>query len=108
MPRGLEPAPSGVELLPSFDEYVLGYQDRASHLGAQVAARIVPGNNGVFLPTIVVNGEVIGTWKRDFRSKSVSVELLPFSTLSAKANAKARQFFACYAAFLSVERFDLN
>jgi hypothetical protein len=61
---GLEPAATGIHALPGFDEYVLGYQDRSAQLGPEWAARIVPGGNGMFLPTIVRNGEIVGTWKR--------------------------------------------
>jgi len=61
---GLEPAPPGVAALPGFDEYVLGYQTRTAQLTAEWFLCIVPGGNGMFLPTIVVNGEIVGTWKR--------------------------------------------
>ena len=38
----------GVFLLPGFDEFILGYQDRRAVLSTQFADRIVPGGNGVF------------------------------------------------------------
>ncbi len=61
---GLEPAPPGVVALPGFDEYVLGYQNRTAQLSAEWFQRIVPGGNGMFFPTIVVDGEIVGIWKR--------------------------------------------
>ncbi|HTC68136.1 MAG TPA: winged helix DNA-binding domain-containing protein, partial [Acidothermaceae bacterium] len=57
-------AARGVFLLPGFDEYLLGYQDRGAVLPTEFAARIVPGSNGVFLPTVIADGLVVGTWKR--------------------------------------------
>ena len=54
----------GVLLLPGFDEYLLGYQDRSAALAPEHAERIVPGGNGVFRPTVVSDGQVVGTWKR--------------------------------------------
>jgi hypothetical protein len=54
----------GVFLLPGFDEYLLGYQTRTAVLPPDFASRIVPGGNGVFLPTVISDGEVVGTWKR--------------------------------------------
>lgn len=74
--------PSGVFLLPGFDEYMLGYQDRSASLDPQHANRIVPGSNGMFLPTIVSNGRVVGTWKRVFKKKTVIVTPSPFSSLN--------------------------
>jgi Winged helix DNA-binding domain len=53
-----------VFLLPAFDEYLLGYQSRTAVLPTEFATRIVPGGNGVFLPTVISDGEVVGTWKR--------------------------------------------
>jgi hypothetical protein len=57
-------AARGVFLLPGFDEYVLGYADRTAAVPAEHAQLIVPGNNGMFKPTVVVDGRVVGTWKR--------------------------------------------
>lgn len=58
-----EPAPAAVHALSGFDEYLLGYQDRSAALEPRFADRIVPGGNGVFRPTIVSSGRVIGTWR---------------------------------------------
>jgi hypothetical protein len=71
----------GVELLPGFDEYLLGYKDRNAVLSAEHAPRIVPGRNGVFRPIIVVDGRVVGTWKRSLKKDSVHVTLRPFTSL---------------------------
>ncbi|MBI5958687.1 MAG: AlkZ family DNA glycosylase [Chloroflexi bacterium] len=72
---------SGVYLLPGFDEYLLGYKDRDAVLAAEYAQKIVPGNNGVFLPMIVVEGQVVGTWKRSLKKKAVDITLQPFMPL---------------------------
>lgn len=53
----------GELLLPGFDEFVLGYRDRSAILGDVPLERIVPGLNGVFRPTVVVGGRVVGTWR---------------------------------------------
>ena len=72
---GLEPAKAAVHLLPGFDEYLLGYSDRSAPLAGEDGAIIVPGGNGVFLPTIVVNGEVVGSWRR--ATKGAKTTLTP-------------------------------
>ncbi len=72
---------SSVHLLPGFDEYLLGYKDRSAVLAAEHAPKIVPGKNGVFLPTIVVAGLVVGTWKRTLGKTSLDVVLNPFTQL---------------------------
>ena len=55
--------PGAELLLPGFDEFVLGYGDRSEILDAEHADRIVPGGNGMFHPTVVRDGRVVGTWK---------------------------------------------
>ncbi|MGY1636200.1 winged helix DNA-binding domain-containing protein [Geodermatophilus sp. SYSU D00742] len=52
-----------VLLLPGFDEFVLGYADRSCAVPPEFAERIVPGRNGVFRPTVVAGGRVVGTWR---------------------------------------------
>jgi hypothetical protein len=97
---GLEPAADGVFALPGFDEYLLGYQDRSAPLAPDLSARIVPGGNGVFLPTIVVNGEVVGTWRRATTTKQLSLEIVPLTTMSARSQAAARTTLQFYARFM--------
>ncbi|WMT43177.1 winged helix DNA-binding domain-containing protein [Paenibacillus sp. D2_2] len=69
----MEERPS-VYLLPGFDEYLLGYKDRSAVLRAEYAPRIIPGNNGMFMPTIVIDGQIAGIWKRSIKSKGIDIE----------------------------------
>ena len=78
----------GMHLLPGFDEYMLGYSDRTIALDLAHSQKIVPGKNGVFLPTIVVRGHVIGTWRAATVRGRITVTPLPFAPLSA-SNARA-------------------
>jgi hypothetical protein len=71
---GTEPAPRAVFALPGFDEYLLGYQSRDAALAPEHFERIVPGKNGLLLPTIVDDGEVVGTWRRTVKPKAVVVD----------------------------------
>ena len=77
-----EPAPRA-HLLPGFDEFMLGYKDRGAALAAKHAERVVPGANGVFLATLVLDGQVCGTWRRSTRGNSVAIEATSFSRLEA-------------------------
>ncbi|RKN85962.1 winged helix DNA-binding domain-containing protein [Paenibacillus ginsengarvi] len=68
-----------VYLLPGFDEYLLGYKDRSAVLSPAHAPHVVPGNNGVFMPTIVIDGQVSGIWKRTLKSKGIDIEFILFA-----------------------------
>ena len=68
--------------LPGFDEYLLGYTDRSRQLAPEHARRIMPGANGIFLPTIVAAGQVIGTWRRTATNRIIEVVPEPFEHLT--------------------------
>ncbi len=72
---------SCVLLLPGFDEYVLGYRDRSAVLAPERGDAIVPGGNGMFKSTIVVDGEVVGTWSRRVAARTVQIDASPFAPL---------------------------
>jgi hypothetical protein len=70
-------------LLPGFDEFILGYKDRTAILSIEHASHIVPGNNGVFQPTVLIDGQVVGTWKKVDKKDNITLMLQPFRTLSS-------------------------
>lgn len=79
---GCRAAARGVFLLPGFDELILGYQDRTAVLAAEFADRIVPGGNGVFRPTVVSDGRVVGTWKEVGRGARRTLVATPFGSFT--------------------------
>ena len=93
------PAPR-VHLLPGFDEYLLGYADRTAALAPEHRDAIVPGGNGMFKPTIVVDGEVVGTWRRTIRAREAVVEAIPFARLPAAVHTELARAAEAYGAFM--------
>lgn len=97
----IAPAPrKQVQLLPGFDEYLLGYKDRSAVLDPAQAQRICPGNNGVFAPTIISDGQVCGTWKRKLSKRSLQMSLSPFRELTPAEREGVAEAAAAYAAYL--------
>jgi hypothetical protein len=74
----VEPA-RGVRLLPAFDNYLVGYQDRAAILDPALHGLVYQG--GMIRPTVLVDGGVVGTWALDRARDAVTVT--PFAPLSA-------------------------
>ena len=74
------PEARGVFLLPGFDEFVLGYGDRAAVLDPRFADRIVPGGNGMFRPTVVSDGRIVGTWRYTGSGARRTVTAEPFTS----------------------------
>ena len=83
----------GVLLLPGFDELVLGYADRSCTVPPQFAARIVPGNNGMFRATALHCGQVVAVWRAG-RTGARPIELEPFTELPAEVVAAVQERFA--------------
>jgi hypothetical protein len=57
-----ELSPGTAHLLPAFDEYIIAYADRSAVIAAAHTAKAI-SSNGIFHPTILRDGIVIGTWK---------------------------------------------
>lgn len=64
-------------LLPAFDEYIIAYKDRSAVLENDHHKTAV-SSNGIFWPTIVLDGQVVGLWKRAVKKDKLLVELQPF------------------------------
>ena len=73
----------GILLLPGFDEFVLGYGDRSAVLDPRFAEHIVPGGNGVFRPTVIADGRVVGTWRHTGSGGRRTVSATPFQAFTA-------------------------
>jgi len=76
------PSPPGNGyLLPGFDEYLLGYKDRSAILNNEHVQKVLPGGNGIFVPTVLLDGRVAGIWKRAIKKSGAVIALSPFSKL---------------------------
>ena len=86
--------------LPGFDEYLLGYKDRALMVDAAGMKTVIPGANGVFRSTLVRDGRVAATWKRTLTAKTVKVEVNPLKRLAKADRVNAEASLQPFARFL--------
>ncbi len=70
-----------VRLLPRFDIYLLGYQDRNLVVPPQFARRINAGG-GILHPTVIEDGRVVGVWKSQRKKGELAVKVEPFDQLT--------------------------
>lgn len=88
-------------LLPAYDEYTVAYRDRSAALGPVYAERSDSGI-AILSPTMVIDGQVVGTWKRTLEKDSVVLTPSPFNSLK-KADKRALGSAADqYGAFLGL------
>ncbi|MGW5238965.1 winged helix DNA-binding domain-containing protein [Monashia sp. NPDC004114] len=95
--------PAGVHLLPQWDEFLLGFKSRDVTLPPEHFVKVVPGRNMVFKPTLVIDGEVAGTWRRVQRPSQVRVEVSPFRTLPERRWRDVDRAAAAYGRFLGTD-----
>jgi hypothetical protein len=94
---------SSAHLLPGFDEFMLGYRDRSPALATEYASKICPGSNGVFISSVVLNGQVAGTWKRAWSKRAVSITTTPFTSFGQAAKRAIAMAAARYGRFVGRE-----
>lgn len=70
-------------LLPPFDEFVVSYKNRTEIIEDNHYGKVMT-KNGIFSPTIILNGEIIGSWKKVAQKKSPRIELSFFEKSSKK------------------------
>jgi hypothetical protein len=94
------PLPDSVLALPAFDEYLLGYKNRALMVDPEHTQAIIPGGNGVFRATLVRSGRVIGTWKKTRTTTRTVVTVLPLDPLRSCERREVEAAFERYAQFV--------
>jgi len=72
-------------LLSPYDEFTVAYKDRSAVLNPSYAKQ---AGGGIFYPTIIVNGQVVGVWKRTIKKDAVTITPTFFTKLS-KADVRA-------------------
>ncbi len=98
MPAAKDSSPTGY-LLPAFDEYTVAYKDRSAVLSLEYAKH-ANYRHGIFNPTIVVNGQVVGTWKRTIEKDEVVVTPSPFAKLKRAETRAFAEAASRYGEFL--------
>ena len=58
--------------------------------------------SGIFNPTMVLDGQVVGTWKRTLTKGSVAITLRPFNALKRAEKHAFTEAAGRYGAFLGL------
>lgn len=89
-------------LLPNFDEYVVGYTDRHAIFDAAHTEKLDSRGNPLFQNTVVIDGAIIGTWKRTLKGNSVVFQATPFTPLPETEARAVSVAAARYGSFLAM------
>jgi hypothetical protein len=88
-------------VLPAFDELLVGYADRSASIDEGDAKRVAGG--GIFASVIVVDGRVVGTWKRRIARHRVVLSTAPFAKPSVSRARAIDLAMRRYARFLRLD-----
>jgi len=101
-----EPAGQGVSqpawLLPNYDEYAVAYKDRSAILDRTQIKNLGLSATIVLTHTIVIGGQVVGTWRRTLTKSAAILQVRPFSVLTKAEREAIDKATARYGAFLQL------
>lgn len=92
--------PSGVRLLPAFDQYVTGPRPREAFVPPDCIPRVY-GQQGSVAPVLLVDGRAAGIWSHERRGDAIRVDVEPFQALRPKVRKALVGEVERLAAFLS-------
>jgi hypothetical protein len=97
--RSTRPSDPVVHLLPNYDEYLVAYQDRSHALdplhAGQLGRELLVANN-----VVLVNGRVVGSWRRSIEKKAIVVEAKVILALERKVRAVLEDAVSSYGRFI--------
>lgn len=85
-------------LLPPFDEFVVSYKDRSELIEEEHYGKVMT-KNGLFSPTVVLNGEIVGSWKKVVKKEAVDTELSFFTKPTKKTEALFKKPMKAFSEF---------
>jgi hypothetical protein len=91
-----------IYLLPAYDEFIISYRDRKTSLSLTDHEKVV-SDNGIFYPTILIRGQVIGTWKRVIKNNFIVLTANLFSIVSPDLNVILSDSTIMYSKFMNKE-----
>jgi hypothetical protein len=90
---------SSLLLLPAFDEFLISYKDRTAAIQLLHQKKAF-SNNGIFWPTLLVNGQVTGLWKRTVKNDQVLIEPDLFDVKNKAPNSLLKTASEAFGHFL--------
>ncbi len=89
-------------LLPGFDEFIVGYRDRSAMISPEAAGLRATGSNGMMHPVVVIDGMVVGTWKREIGKKGVTITIKSFQMMDPSQKRRIAEAAERYGGFLGL------
>lgn len=92
---------NNIHFLAWFDERLLWYKNRSATVHNDHLNKIDISRNGVFKPTIMINGITIGIWTIKHKSKVTEIKIQPFDTISSSEYHLLEKAICNYAQYIA-------
>jgi hypothetical protein len=112
MRKGAQPAQGGLNeafMLPTYDEYLIGYKDRSAAVAKEHYDVHIAAPNMVFGSAIIYQGKGIAMWKRKLKKDVVLISIKQFSKLSPSEGKAIKKAVDRYGEFLGLPvQYEIN
>lgn len=98
-----KPKPNTCYLLPNYDEYGIGYRDRSEIFEPKYEKQIIAREGTTFMHLIIMDSQLVGTWRRKLGKKEVTIESKRFRAFSAKEETAFKKAANDYGRFLGLK-----
>jgi hypothetical protein len=100
-PLHTNPSPTA-HLLPNYDEYIISYRNSEPLLDPDHTG-LIESQNPLFAHILVIDGRVLGTWRRDFEKEQVVITLRRFVELDEEQETAVRKAGEAFGRFWGLE-----
>ena len=100
-PPGKKEIPTAY-LLPNYDEYFIGFKDRSAIGEVANRAGIKGDDPSLFAHIIILDGQIVGGWKRTLKKDVVLVEVNPITKLTKAERRAIAEAAERYGQFLGL------
>ncbi len=90
-----------VHLLPNYDEYIISYKDRSAIFDRAHQKKLGPRNH-IFYHSIVMDGQIVGSWKRTSKKNSMLIETNIFVHLDTEGRSALATAIEQYSQFVGL------
>jgi uncharacterized protein YcaQ len=101
-----EPAP--VRLLPKFDSILLGHKDRSRIVKDQYKKLVFKPKAGDIAATVLVDGQVAGTWRHKRKRHTLAVSVKPFEKMAKADVEEVKQQAKGLSQYMGAEELDFS
>jgi hypothetical protein len=93
---------TGLWLLPNFDEYTVGYKDRSAVFDERYESKALSARGHIPLENVIVlNGEIVGVWKRRVEKETVRITAQAFKELDPEKQKQLKMAIEEQRSFFS-------